>query len=92
MASAAVQLDEESLIREIIAQTDLPDGVKFKRIEPTTEWTGEAAWRITFAVSKSIPLTKRRLEEIHRMRHSIQDQIFALKFDKWPFFSFVDAR
>jgi len=92
MATAAVQLDEETLIREIIAQTDLPEGVKFKRIEPTTEWTGEAAWRITFSVKRSIPLTKRRLEELRRMRHSIQDRIFALKSDKWPFFSFVDAR
>ncbi len=43
MASATVQLDEKSLILEKIAELELPPGVKCKRVQLGSEWTGEPA-------------------------------------------------
>ncbi len=91
MASAPVEIDEESLIREQIARIELPEGVRFKKIEPRAEWTGEPAWQITFAVSKKIRLTKEFLGELHRIRDSVQDAIFPLNLGKWPFVRFTEA-
>ena len=92
MAAATVQLDEESLIREQIARIELPDGVRFKQIEPRAEWTGEAAWQITFAVSEEVPLTKRRLGQLHRVRDAVQDAVLPLGMGKWPFVRFTEDR
>jgi hypothetical protein len=92
MASAPVQLDEESLIREQIAQIELPEGVRFKSLEPMTESTGEPAWRITFSASTKIPLTNERLAELGNVRVSLEDRIFSLHLSKWPFIRFVDGR
>lgn len=59
-----MQVEEEALVRDIVVQTELPKGVRFKAIQPITDSIGEPAWRITFSVTRSIPLTKRRLTEL----------------------------
>jgi hypothetical protein len=92
MTSAAVQLDEESLIREQIAQIDLPDGVRFKRIVDGFEWTGEPAWHIYFAVSKQIPLTKRFMQRLGAIRNDLDARIFRLQSGKWPFVHFEESK
>jgi hypothetical protein len=92
MASAPVQLDEEGLIREQIAQIDLPEGVRLKSIEPASEWTGEPAWRLSFSLSRRIPLTDKRLSELSRMKDSLMDRIFALRLGKWPFVHFKGVK
>ena len=92
MATGAVQVDEESLIREQIAQVELPEGVRFTKLVPSSEWTGEPAWRIYFSVSLKKPLTKRRLNQLNEMQRVLKDRIFALRLDKWPFIEFTDAK
>jgi len=92
MATVPVQLDEESLIREQIAQIDLPEGVRFKSLVPSSEWTGEPAWRIYFNVSTKIPFTKKRIAELGTMKINLRHRIFDLQLGKWPFIHFKDAK
>jgi len=92
MATASVQLDEESLIREQVGQIDLPDGVRFKRIVDGFEWTGEPAWHIYFAVSKQIPLTKRFMQRLSAIRKDLDARIFPLESGKWPFVHFEESK
>jgi hypothetical protein len=92
MATMPVQLDEETLIREQVAQLELPKGVRLARVEPSVDWTGDPCWRIYFAVSKRIPLTKRRVEEVGKMKETLRDRLLALNISGWPFVHFLDAR
>ncbi len=92
MASAPVQLDEAALIREQIAQIELPEGVRLKDIKPMTESTGEPAWRVTFSASTKIPLTKKRLADLGKVRDALNERIFALRLSRWVFTGFTDGR
>jgi hypothetical protein len=92
MATAPVQLDEESLILDQIAKLELPKGVRFKRIEASLDWTGDPMWQIYFAVSKKIPLTKRRIEEVSRMKATLTGKLLDHNISAWPFVRFLDAR
>jgi hypothetical protein len=92
MATAPVQLDEESLIREQIAQVELPEGVRLKSIRPMIESTGEEAWRIIFSASTKIPLSKSRLAQLGQVRNDVMDRIFSLRLHRYPFVFFDDGR
>lgn len=90
--AAAVQVDEEELVREKIAETTLPKGVKFKQIKKASDWTGDPSFEIYFSVSKKIPLTKRRLTDLTRVASDLTDRIFALKLQRWPFVYFKEGK
>ena len=92
MAAAAVQIDEEALVREKIAELALPKGVKFKQIKKASDWTGDPSFEIYFSVSRKIPLTKRRLTELSRVASDLTERIFALKLDRWPFVYFKEGQ
>ena len=92
MAVAPVQIDEEALVREKIAELPLPKGVKFKHITKAVDWTGDPSFEIYFSVSKKIPLTKRYLTELVRVESDLKDRIFALKLERWPFVRFKEGK
>ncbi len=92
MATAPVQLDEESLIREFVAQMTLPVGVKFKRVDQTVDSSGEPALKIYFAVSMKLPLTKKRVDDLSNLKNALQDRVFQANITKWPFVSFLEAK
>lgn len=92
MSTAPVQLDEEALIREIIAAIPLPEGVKFKRLEPMIESTGEDAWRVRFTVSKRVPLTKRRVHDLNAIGFTLFNNLLPLQLGKWPFVKFEEVK
>jgi 16S rRNA U516 pseudouridylate synthase RsuA-like enzyme len=92
VATAPVQLDEAELIKEQIAQIELPEGLRSKAIKPMTESTGEPVWRLTFSASTKIPLTKDRLAELRQVRKALDKRIFALRLDRWVFTRFVEGR
>ena len=92
MATAPVQLDEESLIREQVAKIGLPTGVRFLRVEEVAEWTGEEAWRVTFSVAKKIPLTKRTLAELQTIRKAVRDALSPLHLQRWTFVRFTEGK
>ena len=92
MATAAAQLDEETLIREKIAEVKLPAGVKFKRLLPIIDSTGDPAWRIYFSVSRRIPITPKYLKQISAMTSHLQDDIIKLGLGKFPYTKLEDAR
>ena len=89
---AQPRVDEEAIIREKIAEVPLPVGVKFKALEPMTEWTGEEAWEITFTVSKKLPLTKKLFAQLRDVQRAVDERIFALRFGKFPFVRFTEGR
>lgn len=91
MATAAVQLDEESLIRDFVAQTTLPVGVRFKRVDQAIDSSGEPALRIIFAVSRKFPLNKKRVNDLSDLKNALQDKVFRANIAKWPFVNFVEA-
>jgi hypothetical protein len=90
--AAAVQVGEEELVREKIAETALPKGVRFKQSKKASDWTGDPSFEIYFAVSKKIPLTKRHLTELNRVDSDLTDRIFELKLDRWPFVIFEEEK
>ena len=92
MASAAVQLDEESLIREFVAQMTLPVGVTFKRVDQAIDSSGEPALRVLFAVSMKLPLSKKRVNALSDLKNELQDKIFRANLPKWPYVSFVEVK
>ena len=97
MATAAqLRIDprakEEAIIREKIAEVPLPAGVKFKSLEPMTEWTGEDAWRVVYTVSTRFPLTKKRLREIGMIEKGLSKLILPLGLGKWPFVKFIEVK
>ena len=87
-----VRVDEEAIIREKIAEVPLPAGVKFKSLEPMTEWTGEDAWRVVYTVSTRYQLTKQRLRELGAIETGLMRAILPLGFGKWPFVKFIEVR
>ena len=86
------RVGEEAIIREKIAEVPLPAGVKFKSLEPMTEWTGEDAWEITFVVAKELRLTKRLIRQLGDVHRAIEELVLPLKLGKWPFVNFVEGR
>jgi hypothetical protein len=92
MATAAVQLDEESLIREQVAKINLPAGIRFLRIEQVADWTGEETWRITFSVAKKIPLTKQTLSELQLIRKAVREALSTLPLHRWTFVRFTEGK
>lgn len=92
MATVAVQLDEESLIREFVAQMTLPVGVKLSRVEQYIDWTGDEALRILFAVSTRYPLTKKRVNALSDMKDTLQEKIFRANVAKFPYVSFLETK
>lgn len=92
MATAAVQLDEEALIREFVAQMTLPVGVKFKRVDQVSDSSGDPALRIFFAVSMKYPLNKRRIDDLSDLKDALQDKVFQANIAKWPFVSFLETK
>lgn len=93
MATMAVRVnEEEAVIRAKIAEISLPKGVRFIRIELSQMWDGDPAWKMYFSVSKSIPLTKGRIEEIFIMKKAVQRKVFEMETDKFPLVHFLDAR
>ncbi len=92
MASATVQLDEKSLILERIAELELPPGVKCKRVQLGSEWTGEPAWFIFLSMSKSLPYTKACFAAFSRMQSLLVESIIALNLGRWPFIRIVEAK
>jgi hypothetical protein len=94
MASAAVQLDEESLIRSFVDQMQLPPGVEYRGVDQATDLDGEPLLHIYFAVdvSRKHPVTAKRVKALTEMRHKLQDRIFASQIEKWPFFSFLEVK
>ena len=87
-----VQLDEDSLIREKIAELTLPAGVKFKRIEQFYDWTGDPAVRIYFSVSRKARVVPKFIKELSALTVQLQDNILGLGLGKFPFVKFDDAR
>ena len=77
---AQPRVDEEAIIREKIAEVPLPVGVKFKSLEPMTEWTGEEAWRVIYTVSTRYPLTKKRLRALGTIEKGLSKLILPLWF------------
>jgi hypothetical protein len=92
MASAAVQIDEESLIRGFVEQIDLPPGVKLSRVEQYVDWTGDEALRIFFTVSTRYPLTKKRVNALSDMKNTLQEKVFEAKVIKFPYVSFLETK
>jgi hypothetical protein len=94
MATAPVQLDEESLIRSFVDQIDLPPGVEFRGVDQATDLDGEPLLRIYFAVdvSREYPVTPKRIKALTSKRHKLQDRIFASQIEKWPLFSFLEVK
>ncbi len=87
-----VQLDEETVIRETVAQIELPEGVRLLRIESAEESDGDLAWRIVFSVSKKLPLNKRTMAQLQAVRKAVRDVIFPLNLDKWHFVRFIEGK
>ena len=87
-----VKVDDETLVRGVLAALSIPEGVRLKRIEEVIDSTGVPALRIHFAVSKRIPLTPRRMADLGKLRRTLQEKLFSLEIEKWPYVQFQDAR
>ncbi len=92
MATAAVQLDEEALIREFIATIALPTGVKFKRVDQVSDFAGDPALGIFFSVSMKLPLSKKRVNDLSDLKNAVQEKVFQAKISKWPFVRFLEEK
>jgi hypothetical protein len=92
MATAAVQLDEESLILEIIAGIPLPEGVSFKKLKLGEGSEGEPAWFAYFSVSRSVATTKRFISNLGQIRTELRRRLYPFPFDRWVYVNFEDAR
>ena len=92
MATAPVQLDEESHIREFIGQMKLPPGVKLARIEESTMWEGEPAIRIYFDVSVKFGYGRKRIGALSDMKRQLRWKIFDAKLEPFPFVHLLEVK
>ena len=92
MATAAIQLDEDALVIEQIRQIKLPEGVTFKRIEQSQDWTGYPMLRVFFSSSKRVPLTKKRVKELAALQMEVFDRVISLDLGKWPYTELLESR
>ncbi len=92
MATTPLQVDETDLVRETIEQIAFPKGMRLKSIQESPDSTGQLAWHIYLAVSKRIPLTKRRIAEIRRASSAVQDALLDLPTSKWPFVHLLEMK
>jgi hypothetical protein len=90
MATLAVQLDEEALVRGEIAQIALPKGVSLSRVTEGSDSMGDPAFRVYFEVSTGIKLTKKRVSDLASLHMQVIDRVLALRLGKWPIVYFVD--
>jgi hypothetical protein len=92
MATAPVQLDEESMIREFIRQMKLPPGVALARIDESTMWEGEPAFRIYFNVSVKYGYGRKRIQALSDMKTQLTRQVFDAKLERWPFVHLLEVK
>ncbi len=94
MATMPVQLDEETVIQELIREIGLPPGVKFKRIDQAIDSVGDPALRIVFSaeVSSKYPLSKRRLAALNLFTDTLWDKMLAANITKLPLYRFLEAK
>jgi hypothetical protein len=92
MATLPVQLDEEALIRDLIADIDLPEGVNFDRIVLASEWTGEPCWQVHFVVAKKKTYTKAFVRRVGDIRRELHERLRHYSLEKWAFVNFDEAR
>ena len=93
MGMVAVQVDEEAMVREAIATIEPPPGVRLRRINlDYVDSTGDAAVQVIFAVTRKIPLTKKRVIALSRFSTAVAETITRLGLPKWPFVKFTEMR
>ena len=92
MATAPVQLDEETFLRKIIADLNLPGGVRFKSLELGADSEGDPAWFVRFAVSKQAKLTPKFVSSLGDIMTELHRQFFPLGSEKWAYVDFDESR
>jgi hypothetical protein len=91
MATLAVQLDEDALVRDEIAQISLPEGVSFSRVAQGSDWMGDPAVHVYFVIAKRMPLTKKRIAAFAALREEATYRILAMRLGRWPIIHFEDG-
>ena len=93
MGTAAIQLDEEALVRDAIGAIEAPAGVRLRRVNLNyVDSTGDLAVQIVFAVSKRLPLTKQRRAGLSKFKRAVAEKITSLGLPKWPFVNYIETR
>jgi hypothetical protein len=92
MLATANQVEEEKLVREKVAEIALPTGVKFLRVEPYVDWTGDPSLRLYFSVSKRRPLTPKSVRELSAAMRSVEEAVISLGLGKFPYYRLLESR
>ena len=92
MAALAQSTPQEALVAEALGNVTLPKGVRLLRVYFDTDWAGDPAIRVVYGVSKKIPLTKARVQDLVVLSRAAAKATDELHLDRHTYVNFDDVR
>jgi hypothetical protein len=90
-AHAQIELQEAEVKKEI-EKIELPKGVRLKSVFFDTDYSGDAAIYVVFAVSKHLGLGAARIRALGELRFRVSQVVDGLNSDRLNYVRFVDVK